>query len=396
MLFFFAFILTIFVVYLLHEIRVILLSMDHPPFFHLCNKRATMSVKLRKRALPSGKVQLYLDVYQSGSRHTEALGMYLNGDRESNKELMQLAQQIRTKRELELQADTNGLVPSFKRKTSFIAFYRALVEKKTSPNTRMSWNNALKHFIDCLGDAVTFANLSKEQLQKFKSYLNNQVSVNSSQIYFARIKTALYQAVKDGIIPANPAAFITIKKEEHLPVYLTIEEVRALAAAPCANENVKTAFLFSCFTGMRYSDVVALTWKKVKGERVEFTQQKTKTPGFIPLSAEAKLILERQRNAEKSSRIEKVFHSGAVFFLPRQSVVDKQLKAWGRAAGIEKQMSFHKARHTFATLSLTAGVDIYTTSKLLGHKNLQTTQIYAQVIDEKKRQAVAMLPRIIV
>jgi site-specific recombinase XerD len=80
--------------------------------------------------------------------------------------------------------------------------------------------------------------------------------------------------------------------------------------------------------------------------------------------------------------------------LPRQSTIDKQLKAWAKAAEIKKSVSMHKARHTFATLSLASGIDIYTTSKLLGHKNLATTQIYAQVIDEKKKRAVDMLPKI--
>jgi integrase len=155
---------------------------------------------------------------------------------------------------------------------------------------------------------------------------------------------------------------------------------------------VKQAFFFSCFTGLRYSDVDALTWDKVKNGFIEFSQQKTGDAERLPLSDEAKRILKQQEKAEPSPNLRREFAKNSVFFMPTQPVVDKQLKAWAKAAALDKRISFHKSRHTFATLSLSAGVDLYTTSKLLGHKNLQTTQIYAQVVDEKKKQAVSMLP----
>ena len=114
----------------------------------------------------------------------------------------------------------------------------------------------------------------------------------------------------------------------------------------------------------------------------------------MPLSKEAQRILKQQETAKPSPNLRRALLKNQVFFMPTQPVVDKQLKAWAKAAEIGKSISFHKSRHTFATLSLSSGIDLYTTSKLLGHKNLQTTQIYTKVIDEKKKQAVSMLPTI--
>lgn len=117
-------------------------------------------------------------------------------------------------------------------------------------------------------------------------------------------------------------------------------------------------------------------------------------PERLPLGAQAIAILDEQSKTQRSERITVRQVENAVFPLPRQSTIDKELKKWGEDAEITKPMSMHKARHAFAVLSLSSGIDIYTTSKLLGHKNLATTQTYARVVDEKKREAVGMLPTI--
>lgn len=287
-----------------------------------------------------------------------------------------------------------GISLGDKRKQSFIAYYEDLIDSKNSENTKSSWQNALTHFKNFAGETVTFGTLTREKLEQFKRYLLKleSVSPNSAQVYFSRIKTALNQAVKDGIIPSNPAAFITIRKVERLPVFLTLEEVQKLATTPCGNEHVRNAFLFSCFSGLRYSDLISLTWDNIRDGYIEFRQQKTGRSERLPLSPQAREILIWQQKAARSPRTKQERHENAVFFLPRQSVIDKLLKKWAKDAKIGKSLSLHKARHTFATLSLASGIDIYTTSKLLGHKNLQTTQIYARVVDEKKRQAVELLP----
>jgi integrase len=268
------------------------------------------------------------------------------------------------------------------------------MELKRNPGTKNCWKNAIGHLRDHGGEKLTFMQLDRAFFEAFKRYLLDNCSINSAKRYLDIIKTMLHRAVDDDILPKDPSAKVTIKKETKLPVFLTLEEVRKLKNTACGNENVKSAFLFSCLTGLRYSDVDGLTWDNIKDGYLEFSQQKTKSGERFPLSKYALEILEGQRNAVMGDKVGRVHPENSVFMFPRKSTVDKVIRHWVRDAGINKCISFHKSRHTFATLSLSSGVDIYTTSKLLGHRNLQTTQIYASVIDEKKIQAVNMLPKI--
>ena len=354
-----------------------------------------MSVTLRKRKLPSGRTQLYLDIYCMGNRRSEALGFLLEkNDRFQNRETMKMAEEIQAKRQLDLQAETHGLTGTHNRKANVLQYLNAQAEVRTSPNTRASWKQAIESFEDFAGKSVVFGDLTPQLFEKFKTYLLKRLSANSALVYFSRIKTALNQAVRDNLLPVNPAVRTTIRKTETLPIHLSIKEIRKLSKTSCANDQVKQAFLFSCFSGLRYSDVDRLTWDKVKDEYLEFTQKKTGEPERLPLSVQALQILRKQKKARASPNIEREIPDKAVFFLPSQPVVDKQLKKWGKLAGIEKPLSMHKARHSFATIALSSGIDIYTVSKLLGHKNLATTQIYAKVVDEKKRRAMSKLPRL--
>lgn len=176
----------------------------------------------------------------------------------------------------------------------------------------------------------------------------------------------LNQAVRDSLLPVDPAGRTTIRKTKTLPVHLSIREIRKLSKTSCANDQVKQAFLFSCFSGLRYSDVDRLTWDKVKGEYLEFTQTKTGEPERLPLSVQAFQILYKQKKAKPSPNLEREIPANAVFFLPSQPVVDKQLKKCGKAAGMEKPLSMHKARHSFVTIAISSGINIYTVYKLLG------------------------------
>jgi len=361
-----------------------------------------MQIKVRSRKLRDGKREtVYLDYYDHGRRWLEYPGLYLSGkpaDRESDKETLRLAENIAAKRRLELASEEHGFAMQAKQKADFIDYCRKLGESKRSPNTRVVWRNAIAHLKAFTGGPAQFTRVNHSLLQSFKEYLLNRVNQNSALVYLARIKTACRQAVKDGILSRDPALDVSIKKQATRREFLTLGELEKLAATPCGNQDTKAAFLFSAFSGLRYSDVKALTWDKVKrvnGTRfLEYTQTKTGEPETLPLSAEAAAILEGQQNARISPRIRTKINGDAVFKLGAQQTVDKAIRRWVKRAGIEKKVSFHNARHTFATLSLTHGVDLYTLSKLLGHKHIATTEIYAKVVDEKKRQAVEMLPRL--
>jgi len=221
---------------------------------------------------------------------------------------------------------------------------------------------------------------------------------NSAGVYLARIKTAIHQAVRDRILTRNPADGISIKKQTTKREYLTLEELGLLQRTECGNQAVKAGFLFSAFSGLRYSDVKALTWDKVRKAgphySVEFIQQKTAEPEWLPLSRQAGKILGTQRGAEYSLKQTAEIDPNAVFKLPAQQTIDKAVKRWAKRAGIKKRVSFHTARHSFATIGLKHGIDIYTMSKLLGHRDLSTTEIYAKIVDEKKREAVELMPQL--
>jgi integrase len=355
-----------------------------------------MNIKLRKRRTRAGTVTLFLDCYDQGRRWLEYLKLYLTGNRDEDKETLKLAENIRARRQLEYASGEHGFTQQARQKEDFLEFCQKLGESKRSANTRVVWKNALCQLEAFTGGPVSISHVNNTFLQSFKEFLLSRVSQNSAGVYMARIKTACRQAVKDGILPRDPTLGVAIKKQLTKREFLNLEEIKKLAGTPCGNQAVRDAFLFSCFAGLRYSDVRALTWEKVKEANgkmfIEFTQVKTGSLEILPLSEQAALIVKAQAAAKPSSKIKHEIPSNVVFKLPAQQTLDKAIRQWVARAGIDRTISFHCARHTFATLSLTRGIDIFTVSKLLGHSDLGTTQIYAKLIDEKKREAVELLP----
>lgn len=208
------------------------------------------------------------------------------------------------------------------------------------------------------------------------------------KIYFITLTAVLHKAFRKGLIPSDPAAMLDRgeRPSGHSVerTYLTLEEVTKMIDTPCGYPVVKNMFLFSCFTGLRYSDVKALTWEKINGNMLGTTMQKTKSPVYVPMSNNAKRWLPDRGDSQGKDF---VFSD-----MPSTPTICKCLDKWTKDAGIDKHITFHCARHTFATLSLEYGADLYTISKLLGHQNIATTQIYAKVIDKKKEEAVNLIP----
>ena len=159
---------------------------------------------------------------------------------------------------------------------------------------------------------------------------------------------------------------------------LTMDEVNKLIQTPCEYDVIRRASIFSILTGIRHCDIKALRWKQlieVDGMwRVDFTQEKTKGVEYMPICNAAYAICGERMEPERY-----VFEG-----LPDPSWISKPLKKWIEAAGITKHITFHCFRHTYATLQLTMGTDIYTVSKMLGHTKVTTTQIYTKIVDSKK------------
>lgn len=215
-----------------------------------------------------------------------------------------------------------------------------------------------------------------------------QLSDATVNRYFKYITAPLNRASSKGLIAVNPVAALESGERPHGDsperVFLTLDEVSRLVDAQCDYPAVKNMFLFSCFTGLRFSDVKALSWGKIDDSMIGTTIQKTKKPIYIPISNNARRWLPERGSAGSD---------GIVFAdCPNKNTICRCIDKWAKAAGIDKHVTFHVARHTFATLSLEYGADLYTISKLLGHQRVTTTQIYAKVIDKKKEEAVNLIP----
>lgn len=356
-----------------------------------------MKVTLRKRN-QGGKTSLYLDYYHKGKRKTEYLKLYLDPtaktkeQKDVNKKTLQLAETIRAQRQIEIQNGVYGFRDNEKMKGSFISYMRVLAEKRNdSSGNYGNWDSVIKHLEKFLPYDITFKEVDRQFVLDFKEYLDKKattksnvgLSQNSKYSYFNKLRAALKQAVKDGILPTNPSEGVdAFKQGEPEREFLTLEELQAIVKEECEIPQLKSAFLFSCLTGLRWSDIQKLVWSEVQhsnelGYFIRFRQKKTKGAETQPVSDQAFGLL-----GERQEPDERVFKG-----LKYSAWHNLKLQQWVMKAGITKTITFHCARHTYATLQLTMGTDIYTVSKLLGHKELKTTQIYAKIIDDKKKEA---------
>lgn len=373
------------------------------------------SITLRQRTLPSGRTTLYLDIICNGRRKVESLKLFLipetsRADKQKNKETLKLAEAIRAKRVVEVQNKEFGFKSDFAEDTNFYDYYVAITEKRLGTESRGNWGNwrsCLKHMekYDPNIKKRTFADITQDWVQGFRDYLEKEacawgcdyrerikdhpLSKNSKLSYFNKLRACLNQAMEERIIQANPIVGVErFKEAEGTRMYLTIEEVKTLAQTECEYPNIKRAFLFSCLTGLRRSDVLRLKWGDIHKQdgytRIIFTQKKTGGLEYLDISAQASELL-----GERGKPNENVFTD-----IHSPTCTNEAIKRWVLRAGINKEITFHCARHTFAVMMLDLGTDIYTVSKLLGHRELSTTQRYAKVLDKNKQKAVSKIPDI--
>lgn len=364
--------------------------------------KAKEPVRLRFRKLANGNTSLYLDIYHRGQRQYEFLKLYLipercAGDRQRNAQTMEFANTIKAQRVIDMQASAHGIsAPSSGGRIPFREFVQAEQEgfrARGSTSYAQQIGSLLGHLEKFRAGSVRLEDVDRLFIERFIRHLQSCGLRESSQRAYLNIMDVLLsRGVRAGFISKNPMQELTAadlpQSHYRQRSFLTLEDVQRLAATPCLNEAVKQAFLFSCFCGLRYSDIRALRWKNMRNMgdgrmQVEIIQQKTQEAVYLPLSDNAVSQLPPRAAAEE-----------AVFSLPGPTSVCYALSRWAAAAGIDKHVTFHVARHTCATLLLTFGADLYTVSKLLGHADVTTTQIYAKVVDEKKRAAVDLIPKI--
>jgi len=344
-----------------------------------------MQIQLRKKKLIDGRESLYLDIYKDGKRSYEFLRLYIKRGDQNNKEILLLAEKIKSKRMIEIANDEYDQISSNKKRTSFTKYFEKYAKEKPINSTYYS---VLKHLQLYEPKDILFKQIDKTWLEGFSEYLTKESGLkkNTSFIYFSAAKQVLQKASNEGFIKAGLTKQVkNLQKESTERGYLELAEIQRLFVTASDAPEITKAFLFSCFTGLRESDIINLQWQNISDGSIKITQQKTNSKVSIPLSQTALNILQTDN----------ILHlpETNIFQLPNfRQTINRALARWFKKAGINKKAFYHLSRHTFATLNLTSNNDIYTVSKLLGHKSLKTTEIYAKIIDEKKKEAMNNLP----
>lgn len=382
--------------------------------------KAKEPIKVRFKTLANGNKSIYLDYYSNGKREYDFLKLYLipvttSADKEINAETLRLANAVKSQKIVELQNTAHGFkCINNKQKIRLTNYLQAIAsDKKQEAGNRtrgqhQSYNSLIHHIRQYSGEQTTFKQITKEYCTGFIDYLktaentvyrkgisdtfkSGRLTAGTQYSYIKILNVALNKAVRENILPNNPLTLLSNyerpKRQLENREYLTIEEVKQLVKTPCRKPIIKNAFLFSCFSGLRFSDIQALTWGQLQTDNenktiIRFTQQKTNKPEYLQLSDEALKFLPQSNDAQSND---------IIFPLSNNGYTNETLKSWILAAGITKRVTFHVGRHTNATLLLSLGVPIETVSKILGHSDIQTTQIYAKVIDKNKREAVSKL-----
>lgn len=324
-------------------------------------------VKLREKKLSNGNISLYLDIYRNGKRHKEYLKLYLIEaktpiEREQNRQTLATAQAIKSKRLIEIQNGEYTFTHQFKEDTPFLEYYRNMVKERNTPDTRGNygnWQSCLRYLELYCDEKTTFRDVTPEFILGFKDFLESVekdthkrrgprrerdvfqgLSQNSKASYFRKLSACINHAYDERIIAVNPLRGIEgFKDAEVKRDYLTLEEVRKLAETPCRYPVLKRAFLFSCLTGLRKSDIQKLLWGDVQkfGEftRIIFKQKKTGGQEYLDISPQAEKYLGERGNPE-----DPVF-TGFTY----GSWTSVELQRWSMTAGIKKNLTFHCFRH---------------------------------------------------
>lgn len=320
---------------------------------------------------------------------------------EKDREIMLYADGVRKLRQREydnadLYSDTESAQVEQKERSqqNFIEYFNRVASKRhnnSSTSIQINWKRTNEFLKQHFGNVLLFSQINNRTADDFRLFLlsapcggnrSGIISQNTAATYFSIFKAALKQAFVDGYLTVDLSAKIKgIQEQESRREYLTVEELNTLAATPCERDVLKRAALFSALTGLRHCDIQKLQWKEISMNgnqaKLHFTQKKTKGVEYMPISEQALLLCGEPRQPDQL-----VFED-----LPDPSWISRPLKLWIQSANIQKKITFHCFRHTYATLQLSSGTDIYTVSKMLGHTNVKTTQIYAKVVDEKKNKA---------
>lgn len=367
--------------------------------------KAKEPIRIRFKAIANGNKSIYLDCYHNGKRSYEFLKLYLipettEAAKVQNANTMQAANAIKAQRMIELANNQAGIKANTQLSKMLLVDWMQVYQKSLIRDGKTygaTINNTIK-MINEYQKGILLKDVDKVFCIGIIDYMRNKYRMSNGKPLSAvtianntrALSCALNKAVRDGVINQNPLHTLSASEKPQIPQskreFLSIEEVKALISTDCDLPIVKQAFLFSCFCGLRVSDVEALTWGMISKDNGNYVcnivMKKTKEQLYLPLSKEALKWLPNRGEAKDQDN---------VFPLPSDSCVYKYLQQWVKAAGITKHVSFHVSRHTFATMMISLGSDLYTVSKLLGHTNIKVTEVYAKLVNAKKFEAVNLV-----
>lgn len=347
-------------------------------------------VTVFRRKLADGTESLFINYRIDGKRIREPLNMYLNPGTSArikieNSNTLAMAEEFARKKSRELDEAELGVAVRQADTTVMFVDY-ALKESDTckTEGTRHARLELIANFQE-FSKHARLVDINRAFYEKLVSWMRDTKGYAANTILTKTniLKTILHKAKLDGIITMVPDfSGLVPSKVAGERCFLTIEEIRALVDTPC-EPRISYPFLFSCFTGLRLSDIKALKWTDIRNGVIFLRQYKTKEFVQVPVGKNAQKFL-------RDNDSEKVFHD----FPTCEAWHNDKIREWAARAGIKKHVSFHVARHTFATLTLANGADLFTVSKLLGHTKITTTQIYAKVLDEGRKKAVDAIPEL--
>lgn len=338
-------------------------------------------VVLRSRQTKAGK-SLYLDIHSEHGRTRETLNLYLVGHKQKDKETLRLAEAIQHERAAEIRKHLYS--PSYV-DNRFKSFREYSFENVDGESAIRQMRASLRIFEGLFGE-LRLGQLTEKVYDKYCKHVSSldQLSENTKHLYILRVHLILVQAHKEGLVNFLPEKKVKRARSNVKVVYLTVEELRILDKhlIHCEGKERETlrTFLFCCFTGLRISDAIKLEMSDIKDGIISFEQKKTKQRVSFPLPAQARKYLEP--------------NEGLLFKPPSTSWGNSLLKRIATKTNIDKNLSFHVARHTFAVTLVTSGARILAVKDLLGHASVTTTQVYAKVVESVKRETIDLLPEL--
>lgn len=383
--------------------------------------------KLQQSTLSDGRVSLYLEYYLGRSqfideetgkikvkhdRKKETLNMYLIAkprtpeDRQMNKETLELAKQIRIEREQVLKSARTGKRIAIAQKVNFLDYFQTYIDNYSKKDIRMM-EGVLKRFKQFLKEeypvfktTIKPDQLNKDMMLAFVAYLERHSTGEGARGYFQRFKKVIRYAQDHDVIAKNPCAGIVCKVDGQTlrKDVLSVEEMQKLISTTYDGQNpdIRRAFIFCLYTGIRFCDVVELRYSDVDYSNclLSFEQEKTKGSStssgvVIPLNDGLLSLIGKEPKDKEGKPVDDV-----IFHLPSHTMCLKALRRWTARAGIDKHITWHCARHSFAVNILNNGANIKTVSSLLGHSGLKHTEKYTRAVDSLKKEAINSLPEL--